>query len=224
MPGMNQRRGWPAAWLAAGVIVWATAGCEDDSLPVRQPVEESSPADAPPPAAVRPSTQSILEAPRKRIPLKLLPFTIEAPESWAVQNHDTRTESVTMLEGPMINDEAHVTLGLRETMSGEILRNYINRLKKENETLAKTGGSVTIREFGGIQLIDIRRPPASPSGNDAEDSMEWRITLLYPSGIGHDQYELRFIGLTVESYKANQEWLTKMLDTLQYDDAGVAPR
>ncbi len=207
--------------LAAGVLA-VGVGCEDDSLPVSAPVED--PSTQIPPPATRPTTQSILEGPRKAISLKLLPFTIEAPEAWKIENHDTRNESVTMLEGPMVNDEAHITLGLRETMSGEILRNYTNRLKKEDETLKKIGGSVTIREIGDIRIIDLRRPPSTASTKPSEDPMEWRITLLYSSGLGHDQYELKFIGLTVESYEANKEWLTKMLDTLRYDDAGMPPR
>jgi hypothetical protein len=148
---------------------------------------------------------------------------MEVPESWTVVTHDTRTETVTMLEGPMIGvEEAHIMIGLRDKMSGEVQRSFVNRMKKEAETVSGQGGSVTIRERGDIQVFDIRRPPEK-SANPKEDPMEWRVTILRSSGIGYEQYELKFIGLTVEAYQLNHEWVAKLFETLKFDETDLPP-
>ncbi len=218
---MNRMNHRPySAVLVAGML-FAITGCDNAQDPI--PASAPSVATDPPGPKVPATTQEVLDAPRKSLPLKLIPFTIEAPENWQIVAYDDRVKPVTMIEGKIIDDEVRISLGLREPMSGEILRNYLNRLQKEDAELKKIGGSVKVTEENGYRIIDLRRPPTKTDLPSSEQSMDWRITVLYPSGIAHDQYVLQFIGLTLESYEKNKEYLDGILKTIRYENADAAP-
>src|SRR5687768_6292650 len=102
-----------APTIAIGLLI-ASPGCDDSAKP---PALSETPIKTEKPEPKKPTTQEILEGPRKRIPLQLIPFSAEVPESWGVKVRGEREFSVSILEGPMIDGEARMVLGLRERVS-----------------------------------------------------------------------------------------------------------
>jgi hypothetical protein len=208
-----------ALTLGAAMVI----GC-DESSDTYAPVD-TPPADVPrdkPEEPKAPTTQSLSEAPRITLPLRLIPFSIEAPDSWEVKTYDSREAAATMLRGPVAGDEAHVAIGLRDKVTGQVIDLLTARLMKEHDQLQKLGGGVTVRVAGDVKVIDIRRLPTTVA-DPKSDIVEWRVILYKPAGVSYEQYELKFIGLTVQAYRDNAAWLSKMLETLKYDDTGAPP-
>lgn len=202
--------------LIAGLLL--IGGCGEDAPPAT-PTATPTPATPDVPAPLlRPTTQQIVEAPRKPLQLKVIPITIDAPDLWQVVDIKNPAGIATMIQAPIIDDEARVSLSTRDPMGGETLRNYLNRLKQEDADAKKIGGSVTVRQVGDLRIVDSRRPLGDASQPDTDRGFEWRITIFYPSGIAHDQFAMQFIGLTVASYQINKQLLDEVLQTIRYDD------
>jgi hypothetical protein len=105
-----------------------------------------------------------------------------------------------------------------------VLKNLLKRFEKEDADLKKNGqGFVRITNTGDLRVIDLRRKPLNSSDAPSEQLMEWRITLLYPRGVVHEQYTLQFIGLTVEAYEKNKDLLSEILQTIRYDEYEMTP-
>jgi hypothetical protein len=201
--------------MIAGLL-WV-GGCGEDAPPTTPSASETPETPVPPPIA-RPTTQQILEAPRKPLQMQVIPFTIDAPDLWKVVDIKNPAGLATMIEAPIIDDEARVSLSKRDPMGGETLRNFLDRIQKDDADARKVGGSVTVRQVGDLRIVDSRRPSGDSSQPDSERGFEWRITLFYPSGIAHDQFAMQFIGLTVASYQKNKELLDEVIKTIRYDD------
>lgn len=195
-------------------------GCEEDAPPPTVSTDTAPPVVEP---ERRTTDVPVTEQARKRLALKLIPFSINAPESWQVVSASGGETPLTMVEGPIVGDEVRITIGLRESVGGEVLRNLIKRMEKEDVELKKNGGGVTITEAGDLRVIDLRRKPAATTTAPSDQLMEWRITLLHPRGVVHEQYTLQFIGLTLEAYEANKSLLNEIIQSVKYDEAELTP-
>ena len=196
---------------------------------------EPPPADAPPPAAAkkpaRPTTQQLLGGPRKTLPLGLLPFTVEVPDGWAVQNRGPEHgEGLTMLEGPIVGGDAHVILRVREIQSAERMKLLVDRFRRDEAALEKDGGKLTVRDLGEVRIVDRRempRPTTTPttgvSAEGFEKPVEWRIALFVPAGVNYEQYEMQFIDLSPAAYAANAKLLNDLIGSLKYQDSAHPP-
>jgi len=192
------------------------------------------PADAPPPAPKkpdRPTTHQLLDGPRKTLPLGILPFTVDVPEGWAVQNRGPQGgDSLTMLEGPIIGGDAHVILRVRQIQPADRMKMLVERARRDAATLEKNGGQLTIRDLGEIRIIDRRelpRPATVPTTDVSiegfEKPLEWRIALFVPAGINYEQYEMQFIDLSPAAYAANAKLLNDIVGSLKYQDSAHPP-
>ncbi|HEY0009280.1 MAG TPA: hypothetical protein VGB55_11190 [Tepidisphaeraceae bacterium] len=170
----------------------------------------------------RPTTQALLEGPRVATPLKLIPFTVEAPESWKVKMYQHGDVSATMLEGPSIGDDARISINLREPVSGEILKTWLDKAQSEIKQPTE-GQTVQTRDVGEIRMIERLRVPASATTPTGEVALvDWRLTLFVPSGIKYDQYELKFFDLTPDSFKRNEHFFRQLLGSVKHDAAANA--
>lgn len=195
--------------------------CDESPPPPTSLPAESSVVD---PVEKHLTSVPVNEQPRKTLVLKLIPFTLRAPESWEVVSIKGGESPVTMIEGPILDDQVRITLGLREPVGGEVLKNLLKRFEKEDADLKKNGqGFVRITDTGDLRVIDLRRKPLNSSAAPSEQLMEWRITLLYPRGVVHEQYTLQFIGLTVEAYEKNKDLLSEILQSIRYDEYEMTP-
>lgn len=207
-------------FLALGVLGSNFACDEQPPPPTSLPssVSDVEPVQKPP------TSVPVTEQPRKALPLRLIPFILQAPETWEVVSTKGSDTPVTMIEGPILDDQVRITLGLREPVGGEVLKNLLKRFEKEDADLKKNGqGFVRITDIGELRVIDLRRKPPHSQAAPSEQLMEWRITLLYPRGVAHEQYTLQFIGLTVEAYEKNKDFLTEILQSIRYDEHEMTP-
>ncbi len=206
------------AMCMAGALLMAI-GCDEEPPP---PVSSGVDTTATDPVS-KPTQVPVNEQIKKPLPLKLIPFSIEAPESWEVVSRSGGETPITMVECPIIGDTINIALGLREAVGGEVLRNMIKRFEKEDLELKQNGGGVTITQKGDIRIVDFRRMPTTASTSPSQQLMDWKITLLYPRGVMHEQYTLVFIGLTVEAYEKNKDFLSQIVYSIKYDESDLTP-
>lgn len=223
---MNHRHGTLAVLGALALLT----GCEDERLPPPPPPPEDTVPD-------RPTTQALLEGPRKTVHLELIPFAVQVPESWKLESKQTEALPITILEGPMPYDQGAISIHLRETVSASMVKLWIERIPKEDADARARGGSKTLRTIDDIQIIELRRlstpvappttapttgPTTAPTTAPAleplplrEGSMEWRVTILAPRGIRYEWYELKVIGLTDDLYLKNEAFLSAIFNSLK---------
>lgn len=217
---MNHRLGTLGLLGALALLT----GCDDDKLP---PPPGPPPAD---PVPSRPTTQALLDGPRKPVYLELIPFSLDVPDSWKlVPKNKGESTSLWVLEGPMPYEDGLISVHMREPVSAAILKIWLEeRIPKDDAEARARGGSVTTRRMGDIQIIERRvpfapttRPTTTPSGpttipvSIAEGSMEWKLTILAPRGIKYDCYELKVLSLTDDLYRKNEAFLTSVLHSLK---------
>lgn len=206
--------------LVLSVSVFNFACDHEPTPPTSLPSETLSfdPVDSPP------TPVPVTEQPRKTLSLRLIPFTLQAPETWEVVSTKGGESPITMIEGPILDDEVRITLGLREPVGGEVFKNLLKRFEKQDSDLKNNGqGFVRVTNTGDLWMIDLRRKPLDSQVQPSEQLIEWRITLLYPRGVMYEQYTLQFIGLTVEAYEKNKDLLTEILQSIRYDEHEMPP-
>jgi hypothetical protein len=128
----------------------------DDKPPALAP--DAPKAAVPEPANVAPKVP-IAEQPRKPLSLVAIPFTVDVPPGWKVASHDLPSRSVTMLEGPLEGDEVRISLAAREEVSGEILKQLIEKAKRE--AADDRSIELSVRPTGGLQAVSRRRRDAA---------------------------------------------------------------
>jgi hypothetical protein len=212
----------------AGALLTLSIACDDRSSSNNPPPPPPPPTKKP--VATKPTTQMILEGPRKRIPLQLIPFSAEVPEGWSIKTYGDSERSVTFLEGPLVNDEAHLTLGLREHMSAEMLKLRIARADKERPQVEKLGGVINVRTTPQMTVVETRKPapvpttlPAPAPGEeplpiDNEKRLDWRIELYVTSGIMYDQSVITVMDMSETSFKTNGKVISDIFASLKYGE------
>lgn len=218
----------PISLSAAALIGLSIGACDKPAPPA---------ADAPPAPKhdIVATTQQILAGPRKPVALGVMPFTVDVPAGWAVQNHgDPGSPSLSMLEGPMSGGDAHLILRARENQSAERMKTLIDRISRDGPAIEKAGGILSIRDLGEVRVVerrDISRSatisgttaPATTLSDAIQRPIEWRITLFVPSGINYEQYEMQFIDLTPAGLLLNEKLLSEIVASLKYVDIGPPP-
>jgi len=165
----------------------------------------------------------------KRVMLDMLPFTVEVTTQWKVSRYGANPLTAkAMLEGPLPKGESHILLGLRESVSGDLMKLLIERALKDAPAIQKQGGDVRVRRIGEVQVIERRVMPGAattgPTTLAADDAtVDWRINLYVPTGLKYEQYELKVLGLDVTSLEENQPLIQAIFESLQFDDAPLPP-
>ena len=229
-----------AAALLAGAIC-VGSGCDDASDPPPHLVADQ-PAPKPVEADVRPTTQELLEGPRKAVSLGELPLTVQAPKGWGLET--LSGTSHVLLQGPTPSGEASIQLKVRPSTSAAKLEMIVNGAKKELERFPQsvtmvelrpiTGGQVLElgvreRDHGGAQVLEQQRIGEMPRALPDDDPsiklsrpMNWTITVFVPRGADHDTYELNFIGLTADQYQTDKPLLRGIIDSITVQTAAEA--
>ncbi|HEX8340748.1 MAG TPA: hypothetical protein VF624_07560 [Tepidisphaeraceae bacterium] len=197
---------------AAVLLLALPLGCEDKPA-------VSDPVNAPPAEAAAPATRSVAEAPRKALSLAVLPFTVQAPESWKVATHDAPGRPIVMLEGPLDGDEVRVTLAVREDVSAQLLKQLIETAKREKTSDPLV--EINATDTGDVRSIHRRRVATTGATSQpvesATETVDWRISLFVSRGVRYQQYEMNFLGLTPAAYARNRQLLEAVIASLAYD-------
>ncbi len=219
--------------IAVGLLLIVAIGCDDkDSLP--ESVQKAA-AKAEDQAAVphRPTTQELVNGPKRRLKLTPIPFTARVPTTWKIDN--LGGGNLTVLEGPTPSGEAQLQVTTRSQATAEDIDIIKRASKKEMATTQNMTGRHTIeakfRTIGGLQVFERRvvGTPAPLIVTD-EDNQEhtvtatpytWTLTLFVPQGANFNRYEINFIGLTREQYEQDKPVLESIINSLTYDPTAL---
>jgi len=224
--------------LAATVlvaIVLVAFGCDDSSSvpPSVQQAAVKAKAHGPQ-APPRPTTQELVNGPKRRLPLTPLPFSVSVPPSWKVQS--LGAGSITVLTGPTPSGEAQIQLTSRATAKKEELEIIRRAAKKEmsqptTESLSKKTIKADFRKIGEVEVFErqaIGQPgPLTVQDADGREHTEtatpfnWTLQMFVPQGDEYALYEMNFVVLTAEQYQQDKQLLQPILDSLQYDVAAA---
>jgi hypothetical protein len=89
-----------------------------------------------------------------------------------------------------------------------------------------------LRELGGLKLFERQSVSGAATRPEADGRdlppghsplFNWTITVFVPSGATFESYELDFIGLTMQEYETDQEFLRQIIDSVQYTPAATQP-
>lgn len=214
--------------VAALLIV----GCDGSSTP--DPVQQAATeARSSPPPSDRPTTQQLLQGPRKRLALTPIPFSAAVPPSWKIESLGGGT--IVMLDGPTPSGEAQVQLSTHPPAKKEEFERIQRGAAKEKAERPKTVIKADFRQIGNIEVLErqVIGTPGPMTIMDAEGhehtetatSFTWTLTFFIPQGDGFARSELSFIGLTKEQLESDKPLLTEIVDSLQYDpSAGATTR
>jgi hypothetical protein len=181
----------------------------------------------PPPqeSASRPTTQELLEGPRKTIALATLPLTARVPTGWAVKN--VEGTSVVLLEGPTPGGDAAIQLNERAASDASKLDILVNGAKREMAQHPESIKMVDLRDIAGAKLLERQRvgkvtnPTLSEPGVKESPPFTWTISIFVPRGDKYETYELNFIGLTADQYETDKPLLRGIIDSITVNGAAT---
>lgn len=204
--------------LAGGMI----AACDDRPTPPPDVVARSE-RQAADEENARPTTQQLLEDPRKTIRLGSLPLSAKVPESWEIKA--LSDGAVIFLQGPTPYGEVQIQLAQRPPTNAEKIELMVNAAKKEMTENADTIRMADLRNDGLVKIFERQSigPAVSLQMVAAEDQpgplFRWTITYFVPEAADFSAYELNFIALPLKQYKADEQFLRKIIDSVQHDTA-----
>jgi hypothetical protein len=203
------------------------AGCDKDS-------DSASTLPPPePPKPTRPTTQQLVNGPRIALDLKFVPLVLQTPDSWQVKTYEDGLR--VMIEGDSPADTVQISVPAYRDITPEQEANLeaesARDFSQAADLLPKSG--VTAKDLGAktsgklIELFTIN-PPAVPDAGTTQpiQTVQWVFTICIPTTDGKHftAYELRFLGLTLAQYKADQAFLRTIVDSVSYkpmSDLGV---
>jgi hypothetical protein len=232
---LSRRTHGPLVPLAAlALVLLPLIGCDDKRSssgvpPVPPPAPATQPAA---PAVTRPTTQELLNGPRKPLVLGNFKLTMEVPPSWKLET----VGSATWLAGETPNGEVRMQLAVQ----GAALKSgAINAMEKRaRDEAAKEPDKlevIPLHNIGGtarkmerrevLHNLELRVPKADGTTLDHVehvDRMDWSILVFVPDG---DQFTLEvinFSGLSIQQYEKDRTFLEGIIRSLHYDATGGA--
>ncbi len=194
-----------------------------DKSPRVLPTPSTAPQDAQPAKpAERPTAQSLLNGPQKRIPLLVLPLSVEVPESWKV----TTLGSAHMLEGPTSQTDMRILLNQRPRMTASQIDLLLQGARREMTEKAGVVKMVELRSLRNVKILERQALGSRPAATDIDGTpladtspvLNWTITVFAPQDQDSFKcYELNFLVLTQQQYNADETLLRRIIDSIQLD-------
>lgn len=208
--------------LLAGALA---SGCDDSPTVPPELVQESTTEAPQDMAPARPTTQELLEGPRRPVQLDNLPLTVQAPAGWAVERMEGTSH--VLLQGPTPSGEAAIQLNDRPFTTGAKFEMIVKGAKKELQESPESIKMVELRRIKGAQVLERQRvgsmpapSPVDPPGLTLSPPFNWTILVFVPRGEDYDTYELNFIGLTADQYETDKTLLRGIIDSISVNAAG----
>jgi hypothetical protein len=201
----------PALALAAAV------GCDEKPKPppaVVEAAERPAPAPDVPAEPPRPTTQQIVDGPRRTVSLQAVPFALRVPVTWEVKADAGRT----VLTGPAPGGgDVTVLLATRPATTAERIALLEAGAKKDVVADPRRHRAATLTKLGDVQVFERQQLDATPPGQDSPP-LRWTITAFAPRpDKSFVPFELNFIGLTVKQYEAHEAFFRSVAGSLAYE-------
>ncbi|HEV7299745.1 MAG TPA: hypothetical protein VGN72_10300 [Tepidisphaeraceae bacterium] len=192
------------------ILMLAGAACDETpQAPLVLPPPE--PATQPAPEPERPTTQALLDGPRKRLSLEVLPLSLEVPESWQLQ----RIGGSTVLTGPAPSSDVTIHLTTR-SIGTEIIplaeKGAMDEAKQNPQANPLAAG----RSVNGIKIFERQSVGTAPL-DDGTPTYRWIIS-AYGNGDKETSpvYELSFFMLTKGDFEKDRAFLYSIVDSMQW--------
>jgi hypothetical protein len=206
---------------ASGVLA---TGC--DEKPAVPPDLATPPSASAPTEIAAPTTQELMSGPRKSIGLGTVPLKASVPQSWSIKS--LNGGSIHLLGGPAPLGVIQIQIAQRPVVPAEKLKSLVAIAKKELVTDAATVKVVDVHPMKADPTAQVverqaigQTMPAMPVGENGtemskpETLYSWTLTYYVPEGPSFNVYELNFVGLTIDEFKANESLLREVLDSIQ---------
>jgi hypothetical protein len=181
-------------------------------------------------AVPHPTTQQLLNAPRTALELKFAPVTLQVPPGWEVKSYNEGT--LVTVEGSTPTDVIGISVPVSRTITADqefaLEAQAAHDLKQHPDLLHKLG----VREITGGKVIehlivDPPLPTAQPGQPATQpiQTMQWTFSVCIPTADGKEYtvYDLKFLGMTLAQYKADQAFLRPIIDSLTYTPSTELP-
>ncbi len=198
-------------------------GCGETEKPDEQAAPPETQTTQP---ASKPTTRSVLEEKRQSLALQVIPFRIDAPENWKIVTHEAASvgKSITLLEGKIIDSDIVADLSGPITLTGRQVKVLTEKAQKDAEILKKNGGNCFVRESSNMIFIDRRKMPSTTTqSTELPPTVEWRMFILVPAGIGYEQFEINCFDLSPEAYQKNADLIAEVFSTIRQDTGSSDP-
>jgi hypothetical protein len=219
-------------WFACSVLLLSlgilASACDEPTPLPPQALLKNPPPQEP---TSRPTTQQLLEGPRREVALAEMPLTARVPAGWSVKQLDGTT--MTFLEGPTPSGgDVSIQLVERAATTPEKFHIIVEGAKKELQQFPDTMRMAELHEAaGGVKVLERQRVGEAAKSSLNEPGVKesppysWTITVFIPrdGGKNYETCELNFIGLTVDQYEADQALLREIVDSVTVNDATTAP-
>ena len=212
-----------ATMVVAGVLVAGSACDRQPEPPPAEPAESAASQPQLPPEMPRPTTQELLSGEQVRTPLRVIPFSLEAPRGWSL----VPRSGLTIFEGPTPAGTAQIHVSRRSSPMPEHSERLMAGAKREVETNPGPDNFANVRTVGDVKVLEHRmvektrsQPTIDSTGRRIADTatpMRWKLMAFVPNAKDFDICELTFVGLTREQYDLDKTLLQRIFDSLAYD-------
>ena len=162
------------------------------------------------------------EGSRERLPLGVIPFSLEVPKGWLMQSG---AAGKIILHGKTPTGEVDVLLGVGPSVKAAELPLLVKESRKTSlDTHVKNGvverDKMTIITTIAPQLA----PGAAPSPDPELVPMGWTAQVIVSDATPDLQsYELTFVGLSQAMFDKDEAFLRRIMDSLRYEPAAPRP-
>ena len=214
---------WSRISAVAVLSVCLVAGCDKDN-------SAAGPASPTPDTGnVHPTTQQLLTGPRSAKDLKFDPITLQIPLGWDVISYDQG--SLVTLEGQTPTDVVKISIPLSRSITIDQEKSLEQHAKQDYDLHPDLLDKAGIRDITGGKVIEhlvvdpiqpASQVPTAVATTEPIQTLQWMFTLCVPTadGKGFTAYDLRFMGMTLKQYKADQIFLRSVIDSLTYTPSG----
>jgi hypothetical protein len=217
--------------IALALSILLHVGCDDQTSNVESFAQEPTSAPATSPAFH--SADQLLNGPRKEIPLLVVPLSARVPEGWAVEQNEGGR--LLFLQGQGLTQFVQIQLSRRPSLSKTQYAARLEAIEIEKTKNTKSR-EVLVRSIEGLTVVErtaIETLPSMPIVDDAGNAITvtsppFRWTLFFYRDPGEaskevDVFELNFVGLNVEQYTSEKNFLRGIIDSIRFDRQADQP-
>jgi len=214
--------------LFVSALVGCVAGC--NNKPAAPPPQEQ--AQTQDKNKSGPTTQEIAQAPRSLLSLGVIPLSVKVPAGWKVQSPDDGQSM--FLQGPAPHGDIAIALSRRPEADKKLMDTIIATGEKSHHDDPTTFLRADKQKSPELTLFQTQKiyrprgsgpPDASGHANPLPPLLDWTVSVFVPSGGGkYRDYELNFVGLTLQQYDQDKEFLNSVVNSISYTpsaDSGI---
>lgn len=214
--------------IFVAALVGCAVGCNNRPAPPTTQAETKSDSRG----KAAPTTQDLAASPRAPLSLGVMPLSVNVPAGWKVQSPNDGQSM--FLQGPAPNGDIAIALSRRPEADKKLMDVIIATGEKSHHDDPATFLLAEKRDRGEFTLFQTQKiyrprgtapPDASGHANALPPLLDWTVSVFVPSAGGrYRDYELNFVGLTLQQYQQDKDFLNSIVNSISYtpnSDSGI---